>query len=1078
MKLLRCHIENFGILHDYDYTFDPGLTVICEENGFGKSTFAAFLKAMFYGFPRTGARNVVENERKRYDPWQGGKYGGFLEFEYQGTQYRVTRYFGKTAAKDSFAIMDLTNRQTATPFTEKLGEELFQLDAESFARSTYMPQTASREMEATASIRTKLTDLVDNTNDMNNFDTASSALRQYRGRLRAYRGSGGLLGELEREYQDLEEKKFEAERMRPQLLAVREEIEGLDREKNAKTGDLKALREKIRRASAQKAQQMKKEQLRTLEEAADRQQKILEELDRRYPAGLPTPEEIKAQRENRSIAQQAALRLESLEVSLEDREILRREQAYFADLTQADREIDRCQGQYNSLVEVTAKLTDRMLPEESQRWETLSAKFAEGTPDPKQLEHCLGAADAMHEAQLRLASLTMAPERQGRFEELKALFRRGVPEEETLNACQTALQDRNLLRKRREACMFSEKEQEEYRILQRTFASGVPSEEIQDKQRDCRRILELNSIKKTKTTQLREETAPKQTRSRAPLLLGILGIALLAAGIACFAWERTLPGILLLVGGLGAMLGAFWLRTAHPAGQGKSASLITVSAITDQENQELYDLQRERNDFLLRYFSDVNDPEGKLVQLLLDRKTFGDLCEKKAALERQREEIDKEIGETERTIHQIFDRYFPGKAYEDTFLRELREDTREYGALQGQVEELNRQRRELTGQVEARRAEIIGLLHGYCPVELPEDLRQGLRDLAADVDAYGELRRKKQTIEENNAGYRATQQELTGAIEETLTRYGAAGEPLEEGLRHLRRRLEDYKTAAERAAHVDRDRQETKDRQDKARGEVDRFLAQYGLTDGTPEACIDRADSDWRSRKAAEINLRETQDRLDAFLAENPGLEDLTVEQETLPEPEKLQGEEQTVQTRLDAIEARLRELRQERDGLLRVVENIPDWEDRMARLETQRREAQKKCDLVDRTMALLDRAKDNLANSYVGKVEQGFQQYAGTLLGDRLGHVMVDKDLKLSMDEQGAAREVGSFSAGMADSIYLCMRLSLIDALFTKEKPFLILDDPFVNLDDEHTKRALEILRRIAQDHQVLYLVCNTSRT
>lgn len=94
MKLIRCHIENFGVLSDFDFVFDDGLTTICQGNGFGKSTFATFIKAMFYGFPRTGARNIVENERKRYDPWQGGKYGGYLEFEIQDTSYRVTRYFG------------------------------------------------------------------------------------------------------------------------------------------------------------------------------------------------------------------------------------------------------------------------------------------------------------------------------------------------------------------------------------------------------------------------------------------------------------------------------------------------------------------------------------------------------------------------------------------------------------------------------------------------------------------------------------------------------------------------------------------------------------------------------------------------------------------------------------------------------------------------------------------------------------------------------------------------------------------------------------------------------------------------
>lgn len=80
-------------------------------------------------------------------------------------------------------------------------------------------------------------------------------------------------------------------------------------------------------------------------------------------------------------------------------------------------------------------------------------------------------------------------------------------------------------------------------------------------------------------------------------------------------------------------------------------------------------------------------------------------------------------------------------------------------------------------------------------------------------------------------------------------------------------------------------------------------------------------------------------------------------------------------------------------------------------------------------------------------------------------------------MDEKGEAREIDYFSAGTVDSVMLCMRLALIDALFKQEKPFVLLDDPFVNLDDEHTERALEMLKEIAKNKQVVYMVCNSSR-
>ena len=54
---------------------------------------------------------------------------------------------------------------------------------------------------------------------------------------------------------------------------------------------------------------------------------------------------------------------------------------------------------------------------------------------------------------------------------------------------------------------------------------------------------------------------------------------------------------------------------------------------------------------------------------------------------------------------------------------------------------------------------------------------------------------------------------------------------------------------------------------------------------------------------------------------------------------------------------------------------------------------------------------------------------------------------------------------------------LALVDALFKDGPVFLILDDPFVDLDDEHTSAAKSLLKKISKDRQIIYLVCNSSR-
>ena len=59
--------------------------------------------------------------------------------------------------------------------------------------------------------------------------------------------------------------------------------------------------------------------------------------------------------------------------------------------------------------------------------------------------------------------------------------------------------------------------------------------------------------------------------------------------------------------------------------------------------------------------------------------------------------------------------------------------------------------------------------------------------------------------------------------------------------------------------------------------------------------------------------------------------------------------------------------------------------------------------------------------------------------------------------------------SAGYKDLIGICMRFALVDAMYPGEKPFLILDDPFVNLDDEKLARGRRLLAVLSQDYQVI---------
>ncbi len=94
------------------------------------------------------------------------------------------------------------------------------------------------------------------------------------------------------------------------------------------------------------------------------------------------------------------------------------------------------------------------------------------------------------------------------------------------------------------------------------------------------------------------------------------------------------------------------------------------------------------------------------------------------------------------------------------------------------------------------------------------------------------------------------------------------------------------------------------------------------------------------------------------------------------------------------------------------------------------------------------------------------------------MGEMELNHELNIRLEQYGKAHELDYYSVGSIDSIMLCMHLALADILFTGETSFIILDDPFVNLDDARTERALTLLEKLAGTRQILYLVCNSSRS
>lgn len=154
------------------------------------------------------------------------------------------------------------------------------------------------------------------------------------------------------------------------------------------------------------------------------------------------------------------------------------------------------------------------------------------------------------------------------------------------------------------------------------------------------------------------------------------------------------------------------------------------------------------------------------------------------------------------------------------------------------------------------------------------------------------------------------------------------------------------------------------------------------------------------------------------------------------------------------------------------------DIETEIERLSLEKEEALEENKLLIKTSDLLKLAKEKLDANYSDPMKEGFEKYIKMVSGDEESlKLLINTDLEVSVDESGKTHESLYLSDGYKDMVNFCSRMALVDALFKDVKPPVILDDPFVNLDDDKVPRALKLVKEMSKENQILYFACHKSR-
>lgn len=158
-------------------------------------------------------------------------------------------------------------------------------------------------------------------------------------------------------------------------------------------------------------------------------------------------------------------------------------------------------------------------------------------------------------------------------------------------------------------------------------------------------------------------------------------------------------------------------------------------------------------------------------------------------------------------------------------------------------------------------------------------------------------------------------------------------------------------------------------------------------------------------------------------------------------------------------------------------VENLDDARNRLENLTEKLKRYQEKYKILSATIKFLKTAEQNMKDKYIAPIRDNFLYFADKIeatLGERIS---MDQNFNILFERNGENRSDRHLSAGQRSVCALCFRLALVNNMYENEKPFIIMDDPFVHLDENHMEKTRKTMKELSRENQIIYFSCHNSR-
>lgn len=215
---IKTMTATFGKLQGERLALEPGLNVITAPNEGGKSTWCAFLKAMFYGIDtRDRDRKGYLADKNRYQPWSGAPMEGEITLEWQGQDITIRRGPRGNVPFGSFsAVYTGTEEPVPGLAADTCGQMLLGVGREVYERSAFIGQSGTLAIRSAPELEARIAALVSSGDEDVSYSQVERQLKEWLNR-RKVNKSVGRIPQLEEEQAELARSAGELSQLNDQL---------------------------------------------------------------------------------------------------------------------------------------------------------------------------------------------------------------------------------------------------------------------------------------------------------------------------------------------------------------------------------------------------------------------------------------------------------------------------------------------------------------------------------------------------------------------------------------------------------------------------------------------------------------------------------------------------------------------------------------------------------------------------------------------------------------------------------------------------------------------------------------------